>query len=65
MLKFIVRRVLWMLLVVFVVLAITFILMHLIPGGPWDREKALAPKVVEALNRRYGLDKPLYEQFFN
>lgn len=39
--------------------------MHLVPGGPWDREKALAPKVVEALNARYGLDKPLWEQFFN
>ena len=39
--------------------------MHLVPGGPWDREKALAPKVVEALNRRYGLDKPLWEQFFS
>lgn len=39
--------------------------MHLVPGGPWDREKALAPKVVEALNKRYGLDKPLWEQFVN
>jgi oligopeptide transport system permease protein len=56
---------LWLLLVLLVVLLITFILMHLIPGGPWDKEKSLAPKVVEALNRRYGLDKPLYEQFFS
>jgi len=40
-------------------------LMHLVPGGPWDREKALAPKIVEALNKRYGLDKPLWEQFFS
>lgn len=39
--------------------------MHLVPGGPWDREKPLAPKVVEALNARYGLDKPLWEQFFS
>lgn len=39
--------------------------MHLVPGGPWDREKALAPKVIEALNARYGLDKPLWEQFFS
>lgn len=37
--------------------------MHLVPGGPWDREKALAPKVIEALNRRYGLDQPFWEQF--
>ena len=39
--------------------------MHLVPGGPWDREKALAPNVIEALNRRYGLDKALWEQFAN
>ncbi|MBN1643939.1 MAG: ABC transporter permease [Dehalococcoidales bacterium] len=65
MLRFIVRRTLWLFLVLFVVLLITFVLMHLVPGGPWDREKALAPKVVEALNKRYGLDKPLWEQFVN
>jgi oligopeptide transport system permease protein len=65
MLRFVIRRVLWLLLVLFVVLLITFVLMHLVPGGPWDREKALAPKVVEALNARYGLDKPLWEQFFS
>jgi oligopeptide transport system permease protein len=65
MTRFIIRRTLWLLLVLLVVLLITFILMHLVPGGPWDREKALAPKVIEALNRRYGLDKPLWEQFAN
>jgi len=39
--------------------------MHLVPGGPWDREKALAPQVVENLNIKYGLDKPFFEQFGN
>ncbi len=63
--RFIVRRVLWLILVLFVVLLITFILMHLVPGGPWDREKTLAPKVIEALNKRYGLDLPLWRQFVN
>jgi len=63
MAKYIIRRVLWLLLVLLVVMLVTFILMHLTPGGPWDREKALAPKVIEALNKRYGLDQPLWEQF--
>jgi oligopeptide transport system permease protein len=63
--RFIVRRILWLLLVLLVVLLITFILMHITPGGPWDREKALAPKVIDALNAKYGLDKPLWEQFLN
>jgi len=65
MFRYIVKRFLWLLLVLVVVLLITFILMHLVPGGPWDREKALAPKVVAALNKKYGLDKPLWEQFVN
>ncbi len=46
-----------------VVSFITFSLMHLVPGGPWDKEKTLAPQVVEALNKKYGLDKPFIAQF--
>lgn len=63
MAKYIARRLMWMLLTLFVVAFITFILMHLVPGGPWDREKELAPQVIENLNLKYGLDKPLYYQF--
>lgn len=63
--KYIVRRIFWLLLVLLVVSFITFSLMHLVPGGPWDREKQLAPQVVEALNRKYGLDKPFFVQFGN
>ena len=39
--------------------------MHLVPGGPWDRDKQLAPQVVAALNAKYGLDKPFYVQYGN
>lgn len=63
--KYIVRRIFWLILVLLVVSFITFSLMHLVPGGPWDREKQLAPQVVEALNRKYGLDKPFFVQFGN
>ncbi len=63
--KYIARRVLWLLLVLLVVSFITFALMHLIPGGPWDREKALAPQVVANLNAKYGLDKPFIVQYGN
>jgi oligopeptide transport system permease protein len=37
--------------------------MHSVPGGPWDRDKPLPPAAVEQLNRKYGLDQPLWEQF--
>lgn len=49
----------------FFVSLITFSLMHLVPGGPWDREKTLAPQVIENLNKKYGLDKPIAIQFGN
>src|SRR5215216_1705904 len=42
---------------------ITFTLMHLTPGGPWDKEKALSPQVVANLNARYNLDKPAWQQY--
>jgi oligopeptide transport system permease protein len=63
--KYIIRRLLWMVLTLFVVAFITFCLMHLVPGGPWDRDKQLPPNVIENLNRKYGLDKPFLVQFGN
>lgn len=63
MFKFTLRRLLWLAAVLLAVALITFILMHLVPGGPWDRDKPLAAQAVENLNRKYGLDKPLPLQF--
>jgi len=60
---FIIRRLLWLGPVLLAVTFITFVLMHLVPGGPWDAEKALPPAVVENLNRRYGLDLPYWQQY--
>jgi oligopeptide transport system permease protein len=63
MLGYIVRRFLWIIPVLFVVSLITFTLMHAVPGGPWARDKALAPSLVETLNQKYGLDQPVYIQY--
>jgi oligopeptide transport system permease protein len=63
MTRYILYRILWLIIVLLVVSFITFSLMHLVPGGPWDKEKTLAPQVVEALNKKYGLDKPFFAQF--
>ena len=65
MTRYIIRRILWLLLILLVVSFITFSLMHLVPGGPWDRDKPLDPKVVAALNIKYGLDKPFFVQYGN
>ena len=63
---FIIRRILWMIPIVFFVILITFFLMHLAPGSPWDKNggRQLSQVVVNNLNLKYGLNKPEYQQFF-
>jgi ABC-type dipeptide/oligopeptide/nickel transport system permease component len=63
--KFIVRRLLWMMLVLFVVSATTFVLMHAVPGGPFSREKPLPPQTLVQLNEKYNLDDPLVVQYLD
>ena len=65
MVRYVVKRVLLALLTVFIICAITFFAMHAVPGGPFNSEKALDPLTVQALNERYGLDKPVSVQFAN
>ena len=56
---YIARRFVYLLIVLLVVSAITFILMHAVPGGPFDREKALPEEIIANLEQRYHLDEPL------
>lgn len=62
--RYVVKRVLLAFLTIFIICAITFFLMHAVPGGPFNREKALSEATIAALNARYNLDKPLLTQFF-
>lgn len=64
MTKYIIKRIILAVVTVFIICAITFFLMHAIPGGPFNKEKALSEATVKALNERYNLDKPVLEQFF-
>ncbi|MBQ9307423.1 MAG: ABC transporter permease [Clostridia bacterium] len=65
MVKYILKRVFYMFLVLFIVTTITFFLMHMIPGDPLT---ALVQKLPEQTKinyyAKYGLDKPVYEQYF-
>jgi oligopeptide transport system permease protein len=63
MLGYVIRRVLWIIPVLFVVSLITFALMHAAPGGPWDREKQLPAATIARLNEIYGLDQPVWQQY--
>ena len=63
--RYVVKRVLLAVVTVLIVSAITFFAMNAIPGGPFNREKALSADVIAALNARYGLDKPVPVQYVN
>ena len=61
--KYIIKRVLLGVLSVFVVATLTFFLMNLVPGGPFVAEKSISKQAQEALAAKYGLDKPLGQQY--
>jgi ABC-type dipeptide/oligopeptide/nickel transport system permease component len=65
MFNFILRRLLYMLVVTFVVAAITFVLMRSVPGGPFDKEKPLPAEVRLQLENAYHLNDPWIAQFGN
>ncbi len=61
--SYIVKRILLSIFTVWVVITITFFVMHAVPGGPFVGEKATTPAVQAAMEAKYGLDKPLFEQY--
>ena len=63
-LSYIIKRVLLAVLTVWIVLTITFFVMHFVPGGPFASEKAITPAAQAALEAKYGLDKPIMEHFW-
>ncbi|MEP7290243.1 MAG: ABC transporter permease [Chloroflexota bacterium] len=63
--KYIFRRFLWAVLVLFVVSLTTFLLMHAVPGGPFNLEKALPAQTLAQLNEKYNLDAPLHLQYLD
>ncbi len=65
MAKFVIRRFLWMFLVLGVISLITFALMHAVPGGPFTQDKRLPPAILEQLNAKYNLDAPLPIQYLD
>ena len=63
-LGYIFKRILLAILTVWVVITITFFVMHAVPGGPFMSEKTPSAQTQAALEAKYGLDKPLSEQYF-
>jgi oligopeptide transport system permease protein len=61
--RFIIRRILWLVPVLLFVSLITFTMMHITPGGPWDKDKPVSPQAQANLNAKYNLDKPAWQQY--
>jgi len=64
-LRFIARRVLETIPVLFIIVTATFFMIRFVPGGPFTAEKAVTPEVMRNLERAYHLDQPLWQQYAN
>ncbi len=66
MLGYVIRRVLWIIPVLFAVTVITFLMMHSAPGGPFSSmngTRPMPPQIRELLDARYGLNDPVWVQY--
>ena len=62
---YIIKRISLAIATLFLVATLTFFLMFLVPGGPFLAEKAPTPQTLAALEKKYGLDKPVGVQYIN
>ena len=67
MLRYILKRLMAGILTIWVIITITFVLMHAVPGNPFQmkEENKTPPEVMARLEQKYGLDKPLWQQYLS
>lgn len=65
MFKFILSRIFSAIPTLLLLATLTFFLLRLAPGGPFDSERAFPPEIQAAINLKYGLSEPLHIQYFN
>ncbi|GGB00464.1 MULTISPECIES: oligopeptide ABC transporter permease OppB [Agarivorans] len=65
MIKFILKRMLEAIPTLLVLITITFFMMRFAPGSPFSGERSLPPEVLANIEAKYGLDKPVLEQYFS
>ncbi len=66
MIRFLARRIVHSVVIVFIVVTATFLLIHLAPGDQATaqfRDRPVSPEVIEQYRRNWGLDRPLYQQY--
>jgi len=65
MTRWLLKRIAQSVPVFFAIVTAVFFMARFVPGGPFDRERPVSPETIEALNKYYGLDKPLWRQYFS
>jgi len=63
MVKYILKRVAFSLLTLFVLVTVTFFLMQLLPGDPFTGDKKIPEAIMANMMKKYGLDKPVWQQY--
>ena len=61
--KYILKRIFYMIITLFLIATITFFLMKLLPGSPYANEENLTDAQLQIMNAKYGLDKPVWMQY--
>lgn len=64
MIGYLFKRLLWLFLVLWCVVSLTFFLIRLAPGGPFDKERKIPESIEKQLLAKYRLDGPLHIQYF-
>ena len=65
MVRYFAKRLGLMLVALFLIILLTFVIMHSVPGGPFTSDRNISAEVEAALNAKYHLDDPLPKQFFD
>ncbi len=65
MAKYIAKRIFYALITIFVLISLTFLMMHLLPGEPFLGDKAMSEATKQAMRVKYGLDQPVLTQYIN
>jgi oligopeptide transport system permease protein len=63
MISLLLKRLVHAVIVVWIVATLTFVLLRLAPGGPFDSERKLPPEVIANLEAKYHLDEPILQQY--
>jgi oligopeptide transport system permease protein len=64
MLSYAIRRLLGAIPTLFIIITLTFFMMRIAPGGPFDSQRRLPPEIEQNIKAAYNLDKPVYQQYF-